>query len=173
MGHLTRVTKAACGALAATAALTWANASFAQGPDVPVVESRSYAGPNRALLGTGIVTFGLAYIPAVVVAGESNQPADHHMFVPVVGPWLNLGNRPDCGVGNVSCDNETTNKVLIAADGVFQGLGVLAVVGSFLSPEHDQVVTRTASREPEKPSLHFAPAQMGSGGYGLRAFGKF
>jgi hypothetical protein len=175
--HLVRATGAA---LAVGAALTWTASTFAQQTTVvaptvaapPTHETTTgYAGPNRALIGTGIVTFGLSYIPAVIVAAESSLPADHHLYVPVVGPWLNLGDRPSCGAGRIACDTETTNKVLIAADGVFQGLGVITLVAGFLSPEHHEVVT--AKTAPEKPSVQFTPAHMGAGGYGLAALGKF
>jgi hypothetical protein len=153
------------------AACTFASPCFAQvAPPGPEVRS-GYAGPNRALLGTGIVTFGVAYVPAVVVAGESSQSVDHHLYVPVVGPWLDLANRPGCGPGSIACDTETTNKVLLATDGIFQGLGVISVVAAFLSPEHERAVVETGSTD--KPTLHVSPAQIGAGGYGLRAFGQF
>jgi hypothetical protein len=166
-------------ALALGLALTWTTPSFAQGTTVVTTQpaapaetiTTGYSGPNRALVGTGLVTFGLSYIPALIIASESGQSSDHHLYVPVVGPWLDLGDRPSCGAGSIACDNETTNKVLIAADGVFQGLGVVAVVVGLLTPEHQEVIT-TAKAE-TKPSLHLTPAQFGSGSYGLAAFGKF
>ncbi len=170
------------GPVVAATALTWSTASRAQGTTVvqappqtvvaqpaPVAEQAGYSGPNRALIATGLVTFGLSYIPGVIVAGESSQPADHHLYVPVAGPWLDLANRPACGPNNVGCDTENTNKVLLVVDGVFQGLGVLSVVAGFLSPEHE-VVT---AAEAQKPTLHFTPAEMGAGGVGAAAFGTF
>jgi hypothetical protein len=132
-------------------------------------EAEAYNGPNRSLIGTGLVTLGLSYIPAVVVASKSTQPADHHLFVPVAGPWLNLANRPPCGGEGIACDAETTNKVLLGVDGVFQGIGVLTTLAGIFSPEHEaEVVTSTG-----KPSVHVSPARMGVGGYGVTAFGAF
>ncbi len=167
---------------AVAAALTWTTASFAQQTTVvaqppsatvtaaPAPETtETYTGPSRSLIATGLVTFGLAYIPAVIVASESSQSADHHMYVPVVGPWLNLANRPSCGPESIACDTETTNKVLIGVDGVFQGIGAITTVVGFLTPEHEREVVTTTS----KPSLHFSPAKMGAGGYGVAAFGDF
>ncbi len=130
--------------------------------------TETYAGPNRALVGTGLVTFGLSYVPALIVASQSNQQADHHLYVPVVGPWLDLVNRPACGPESVACDTETTNKVLIGVDGVFQGIGALTLIAGFLSPEHESEVVTTG-----KPSIHLSPARMGAGGYGVTAFGDF
>ena len=36
-----------------------------------------------------------------------------------------------CGTGNVACDTETTNKVLITVDGVFQAIGAVTTVVGF------------------------------------------
>ena len=168
------------GATVSALALTWSSASFAQDTVVvnqpapaPAAEGSTagYSGPNRALIGSGLVTFGLSYIPAVIVAGESGQSTDHHLYVPVIGPWLDLGDRPGCGAGSIGCDSESTNKVLLAVDGVFQGLGVLTTVAGFLTPESHVVTTRTA--EADKPTLHLSPAHLGAAGYGLAAFGSF
>lgn len=165
------------------AALSWASPSFAQDttvvaePPAPATvapapeRTTGYSGPNRALIGTGLVTFAASYIPAVVVAGESSLPADHHLYVPLAGPWLDMADRPACGAANVACDNETTNKVLLAVDGVFQGIGVLTTVAGFLAPEHDEVVTTSAKSD--KPTIHISPAEMGAGGAGLAAFGTW
>jgi hypothetical protein len=175
-GHL--IVIGAVGAVAA--ALTWTTASRAQEETVvaqppsatvtaPAAETpETYSGPNRSLIGTGLVTFGLAYIPAVVVASQSPQSPDHHMYVPVAGPWMNLANRPACGAEAIACDTETTNKVLIGVDGVFQGIGALTTIVGFFSPEREHEVVTTS-----KPSVHITPARMGAGGYGLAAFGNF
>lgn len=173
------------------AAISWTTASYAQDTTVvqapppppaqptaivagpaPVTEtSTGYSGPNRYMIGSGLVVFGLSYIPAVIVAGESSLPADHHLYIPIVGPWIDMGTRPPCGVNNVTCDNETTNKVLLGIDGVFQGLGALTTVFGFLMPEHNHVITTTAAAD--EPTIHFTPAQVGPSGYGAAAFGTF
>ncbi len=130
----------------------------------------SYTGPNRRLIATGLITFGASYLPALIVAGASNTSADHHLFVPLVGPWLDMGDRPQCGAGHIGCDAETSDKVLLAIDGVFQGIGAITTVWGFLSPERHEVVQQTS--EAEKPSVHVSPTNVGSG-YGLTAFGSF
>jgi hypothetical protein len=135
----------------------------------PARETREdYAGPNRRLIGAGLITFALSYIPSVVVAAGSDVSADHHLYVPLAGPWLDLGDRPGCGAGEIGCDTETTYKVLLVVDGVFQGIGALTTVAGFLSPEHHELLTADS----EKPTLHLAPARLGSG-YGLATFGSF
>jgi hypothetical protein len=139
------------------------------GPPATVETTTGYSGPNRYMIGSGLVVFGLSYIPAVIVAAQSSQTEDHHLYVPVVGPWLDIANRPACGPGSVGCDTETTAKVLIAVDGVFQGVGALTTVLGFLTPEHHSVTT-TAS---DKPTVTFTPAQIGPTGYGAAAIGSF
>jgi hypothetical protein len=142
-----------------------------------VEKPETYTGPNRALISTGLVTFGLAYVPAVIVAGTSTQPADNHLFIPVAGPWMDLADRPACGAAPIEsvaannaipCDMETTNKVLLGVDGVFQGIGALTTLVGLLSPEHEEEPVVTG-----KPTLHITPARMGKGGYGIAAFGNF
>ncbi len=185
-GHLKHV--AGLAGVVATA-LTCATASYAQGettivaqpPPAPVNQTTvaapgaaeavpEYTGPNRARIGTGLVTFALSYVPSVIVASESPQPADNHLYIPVAGPWMDLAQRPDCNTSGIRCDTETTNKVLLAVDGVFQGLGVITTLAGLLSTEHEGPVTTEAQT---KPSVHVSPAQMGVGGYGLAAFGNF
>jgi outer membrane autotransporter protein len=135
----------------------------AQGAERPV-ETR----PNVPLITTGLLTFGLSYVPALVVAGESSQSADHNLYIPVAGPWLDIANRPGCGAGGPSCTTETTNKVLIGVDGVFQGVGAVMTVLGLVTPE-----THTAAAaQAEKPSIHVSPTSVGSG-YGLGAVGTW
>ncbi len=139
-------------------------------PAAPAGETRdTYTGPNRRMIGSGLVTFGLSYIPSLIVAGTSDISADHHLYVPIVGPWLDLGDRPGCGAGHIDCDAETTDKVLLVFDGIFQGLGALTTVAGFLSPERHELVSTADS---DKPTVHLAPAHVASG-YGLAAFGNF
>jgi len=168
---------------AAVAAMTWTTASKADTTVVesppsgtatvaaaPAAEREAYTGPNRRLIGSGLVTFGLSYIPAVIVAGTSDTSADHHLYVPIVGPWLDLGDRPGCGgAGNIGCDTETTYKVLLVADGLFQSIGAITTVWGFLTPERREVVTTAAV---DKPTVHVTPTSVGTG-YGLAAFGSF
>jgi hypothetical protein len=132
-----------------------------------------YAGPNRAMLATGLVTFGLSYGTAIVIAAESDHFGDSHLYIPVAGPWIDLADRGPCGLGTgVSCDNETANKVGLAIDGGFQALGALLFLGSFIFPEQHTTVTVTAKSAPPKPEVHFAPT-TGRSGTGLAVFGSF
>jgi hypothetical protein len=128
--------------------------------------------PSRMILGSGIFTFGVSYGAGVVVAATSSRPEDHHLYVPLAGPWIDLGDRGACGgLTGRSCDTETTYKVLLAVDGVFQALGALAIIDAFLTPE-THTVTRTASAAQDKPRVRVAPGGIGTG-YGMVAVGSF
>jgi hypothetical protein len=159
-------------------AATWAAPSWAQDTtEITPPSARpataetisGYNGPNRVLLSVGLATFGLAYTPAVVVAAESSLNTDKALYGPLVGPWIDLGNRPGCGL-RVSCDLEAVNKVLIATDGVFQGLGALAFASSFVFPEHRKTVVVGAG---QGPTWQVLPARFGVDGYGAAAAGSF
>ncbi len=173
---------------AVSSALTWAGSSSADTTVVeapapaapsatvvatpgaaPAAERDGYTGPNRWMIESGLATFGLSYIPALVVAGtRAIVSADHHLFVPLAGPWLDLGDRPGCGAGHIGCDTETTYKVLLVVDGLFQSIGAITAVTGFLTPEHREVVTTS---ETDKPTLHVVPSNVATG-YGLSAFGE-
>jgi hypothetical protein len=70
---------------------------------------------NAPMLASGLTVFALSYGTSVAFAlsADDNEP-NHHLFVPVVGPWLALADRPDCNVRDTRCDNETAAKVFLA-----------------------------------------------------------
>ena len=158
-------------ALAASAALVTTNPANAD--DVTVVNTDEggggSAGPNAGMLHSGIVTLGVSYVPAFVVAVESDVEADKNLYIPVAGPWIDYAER-DCE----NCNNETLNKVLLVTDGIFQGIGALEIAGSFLFwGSGDDVASNDATHKTDTASVRLAPARLGSGGYGLRAVGQF
>ncbi len=137
-----------------------------------VRDEATTTGPNRALLHSGIWTLGVAYVPALIVATESSRAADRRLYIPVAGPWLDLSSRGKCPA-NDTCDHETTNRVLLAVDGVFQGIGALNVIGSFLFPETRTVTVGSKHPEDKRAfSVHLTPTRV-DGAYGLAAVGTF
>ncbi len=169
---------------AVLAALTWTTASFADDTVVapsnaqPVVaESTTTHPPNVPLIGTGLIALGGAYIPSVIVAAANDNPYDHKLFIPVVGPWMDLAERPGgCGTfGTISCGAETGYKTLLVLSGAFQGLGALATVLGFVTPQsHTTVVTAKAdAKERDKAHVQFFPTTVGRDAYGLGAVGTF
>jgi hypothetical protein len=130
-------------------------------------ETVTTTGPNRELLRGGLFTFGVPYAASVVVAATSHRSEDKHLYIPVAGPWLDFANRSACGgPTQPSCELETAYKVLLAGDGILQGIGALQIVGSFFFPE-----TRTVTVKRARP-FFLTPARVGSG-YGLSAAGSF
>jgi hypothetical protein len=132
----------------------------------PAIESSGTL-PNRSLLRSGVFTLGAAYVPALVVAIESDRPSDDHLYAPVVGPWLDLANRGDDCEGG--CGKETVNKVLLVTDGVFQGIGALQIVGSLIFPEARAVAI---AKSDGTPAVNFTVASTAQGS-GLVAYGNF
>ncbi len=126
-------------------------------------------GPN-ALLMTGLVGFGASYGAAVIVAAESDHQGDNRLYVPIVGPWLDIADRGDCPIRSSACDNETTNKVLLVADGVIQGASALAIVGGILSAGSSG---STRSTTVSQAGVHFAPVSYGPATPGVAAFGSW
>jgi hypothetical protein len=122
-------------------------------------------GPNAFLFHSGLVTTGLSYTPALVVAVNSDRSEDKYLYAPFVGPWLDLGSRDD---------DSKVNRTLLVVDGVFQTIGALQLIASFMfidsgsgtvaaSNDDGSIVTEAA----------VAPARFADDGYGLVAVGRF
>jgi hypothetical protein len=133
----------------------------------PVAESES-AGLSHDLLRSGLFTLGASYVPALVVAIESDVDADQHLYVPIMGPWLDLSSRESC---EAECSAETVNEALLAADGVFQGLGALQILGSFIQPE-TRALTVSEADGSVAISFRVQPTHIRRGS-GLIAIGNF
>jgi hypothetical protein len=138
---------------------------MASGGQARAQEVVASSGPT--VFRSGLATFGAGYLAAVVVAATSDHPGDHRLFVPVLGPWLDLGSRGSCPVQSSSCDHETTNKILIAGDGVIQAAGVVTMVAGLLTPTHAVVATKGFS------VAQIVPVTYGHGSPGLAAYGRF
>ncbi len=128
----------------------------------------TYQTMNSEVLVGGVVLFGASYGAAAIAASQSERDADRRLYVPLVGPWLDLADRGDCPIENQSCDDETTNKVLIIGDGVLQAAGALLILDAALFPRtvHRTSTTATALR-------HVKPIRVGDGGRGVALRGTF
>jgi hypothetical protein len=125
--------------------------------------------PNRAWLATGLFAFGQAYVASIGIAATSAHPGDVNLWIPAVGPWLDLGARPGCA-SLTDCGTETGLRVLLVADGIVQTFGAFQLVGAFLWPETVTVpMVTTASGA----SFSLAPARLGRQGYGLSGIARF
>ena len=124
---------------------------------------------NTSVFATGAVVFGGTYLASVIVAGNSSEHGGHHhLYVPLAGPWLDLADRPSCDPTNTACDHETTTKVLLVADGIFQAAGVLTMLDGVLDPSrHSRTTVVTDKR------VHVTPTTFAGTGGGLNVFGNF
>jgi hypothetical protein len=99
---------------------------------------------NAPVFATGALVFAGSYGASAVAAAASDHPGADRLYVPVAGPWLALNDWGDCPIEQPRCDENTTHKVLLVADGVFQAAGVLTMVTGLLSPTTHTVYQRTA-----------------------------
>jgi hypothetical protein len=128
---------------------------------------------NAPVFTSGALVFLGSYGASVVVAASSEDDTfdrgNDRLYVPVVGPWLALNERPDCPILNESCDMETTKKVLLVADGILQAGGVITMIAGLLSPTEHTVVRRPGLA---KKKVHVVPTAA-YGGAGVNVFGRF
>jgi hypothetical protein len=125
--------------------------------------TEEYDAWNAPVFATGTLVFAGSYAAGAIVAGSSNHPGAERLYVPVVGPWLALNDWGSCPINNPSCDQNTTDKVLLVADGVFQAAGLITMLDGVLQPSSHHVITRTADTK-----VHLAPTPNGA-----MVFGRF
>jgi hypothetical protein len=120
--------------------------------------------PNKALLITGASLFVGTYVTTAAFAGANGPVADKDLYLPIVGPWINLSERTTAsGRGN-----DTRDVVLIAGSGVLQGAGAALLVTSFFVPERVPAARISAGNV----KMQITP-QAGPGAGGLGAVGTF
>jgi hypothetical protein len=118
--------------------------------------------PNAGLITSGAIMFGVPYASSVIVAASSDRQGDKNLYIPLAGPWMDLADRGRCR--GFSCDNETSNQVLLVFNGILQGVGALQIVSGFVFPS-TKTVTRTVG-------VHVTPTG-GRSSMGLAAYGSF
>jgi hypothetical protein len=125
--------------------------------------------PNKTLLTTGISILVVSYAASGIAGLASSRDSDGYLLVPLVGPWIDLGNRNcadhPCG------DRENTNKAAIVTAGIFQTAGALLTAGAFIIPESSSVTHEKRVLE-TKPEVHVTPISYGDGA-GIGAIGRF
>ena len=119
--------------------------------------------PNKALLITGSSLFVSTYVTTAALAGANGGAGDKDLYIPVVGPWINIAER-----NGAHYENNTRDTVLIAGSGVLQGIGAVMAVTSFFVPEKVPAARITAGNV----KMEITP-QAGAGGGGLGAVGVF
>jgi hypothetical protein len=146
----------------------------------PVVAEQHNVIPNPTLLRSGFGTLVLGYVPAVIGGIASDHKGDDNLFIPVAGPWIDLGTR-NCSGATVltsngpydlttrsNCGTSDIERAALITTGIVQGAGVLQMLGSLFVPDR-QVKIVAASR---LPRLVVTPTYF-AGGAGAMASGTF
>jgi hypothetical protein len=155
------IRRCAAGALAVGLLGTAVTASAQQ--NVVVAEQGGSRGPNAYLFSSGLVTTGLSYTPALIVAINSDNSADKYLYAPFVGPWMDLAAR-DGG--------SKAARTLLVVDGVFQTIGAVQIIASFIFTGSSNSAAASSSSSVASQTV-VAPARMANDGYGLVAMGSF
>jgi hypothetical protein len=130
--------------------------------------------PNRPLLITGAGIFAATYGASVIAGAASDTQGDKNLYIPVVGPWIDMAER-ECGIGDCG-SREDVNQALLIGSGVLQSVGVGLAVASLFIPEKREVSTTATARERSlaatKPNVKILPISVRAGG-GFGAVGTF
>lgn len=130
--------------------------------------------PNRPMLITGGVLFLGTYAASAIVATTNDNSYDNKLYIPVVGPWLDMADRP-CGLGDCG-SREDVNQALLIGSGVAQGVGIGMTIAAFLVNERAGEVRfgspAERSRAALKPTVQVTPLTF-RGGSGIGALGTF
>jgi hypothetical protein len=105
---------------------------------------------NAPVFATGALVFAGSYGASAIVASTSDHVGADRLYVPVAGPWLALNDWGDCPISEPRCDKNTTDKVLLIADGVFQAAGVVTMLTGILSPTSHTVVATPRTADAKK-----------------------
>ena len=118
--------------------------------------------PNKAMLITGGFLLVGTYATTAALSAANGPTADKDLFIPVVGPWINLADR------DTNRPNNTRDTTLIVGSGVLQGVGAVMLVSSFFIPEK----VPTARISAGNVKMQITPT-AGPGAGGLGAVGTF
>jgi hypothetical protein len=162
MSSKSGIRRCAAGALA-LGLLGSAATAAAQQNVVVAEEGGGYEGPNAYLFSSGLITTGLSYTPALIVAINSDRSEDKYLYAPFVGPWMDLAAR-DGG--------SKVDTTLLVVDGVFQTIGALQIIGSFIFTGGSATASSASSTAVASETV-VAPARLPGDGYGLVALGRF
>ncbi|HMG55312.1 MAG TPA: hypothetical protein VK601_17565 [Kofleriaceae bacterium] len=125
---------------------------------------------NAPIFVSGALVFGAAYGASVITAASTDDSrGNQRLYIPLAGPWLALNDRGDCEITLRSCDHETTAKVLLIADGIFQAAGVIGMIDGIFQPSTHRVVRHTAKLDTK---VRVTPATI-HGDPGVAVFGRF
>jgi hypothetical protein len=139
--------------------------------------------PRKGLVISGSIVFGIPYFLSLSVAASSKFTPDRWLYAPIVGPFVDLGNRKeDCTtIGNApfgsttTCKDDSSERFFLMADGLMQVAGATMLILGLALPQH-LLVRDDAPFVGSKRSQFawsVAPQKMGRSGYGLGLAGTF
>lgn len=133
-------------------------------PNAPATGETASTGfrPHRPILLTGAAIFLGTYAASAVVGATVGTEADQKLAVPLVGPWLALGER-SCTLGECGL-HEDVNVLGLIASGAAQAAGVGLMITALFLEER---------REPPRAGVRVLPVAMGRGSAGVGAVGTF
>src|SRR5262249_29879849 len=99
------------------------------------------------------------------VGAQSPLDADKRNFIPVVGPWLDIGQRP-CAFGGACSTSDNVGSAFLIVSGAAQGIGIILAATSFAAPD------ATIHLEPPSTKMMVLPMTFGAGA-GVGAAGMF
>ncbi len=108
------------------------------------------------LVGVGLLVGG--YTGTVLYGTQTDKGFEGELYIPLVGPWIQLYDLPDCG-DDVKCAYDTGDRVALVSLGVAQAVGV-------------GLMTYALVRHREPKGITIAPSYAG-GAAGFKVSGKF
>jgi hypothetical protein len=152
--------------LIAASLTLWPGAAQAS-PSTPLAISfgdETSSPPNYPMFWSGVVAFTFAYNDSIFVAIQSDRSSDKRLLLPVVGPWLALGQR-NCS--SEPCKNPGLSATLLAIDGASQGVGFALMLASLVVPNRAMEIRMGKAR------IRMTPVALGAGAEGIAATAPF
>ena len=110
-------------------------------------------------LGFGAGLAGLGYAGSIAWMRQSTGDQGA-LWIPLLGPWLELSRMSDCGNGEMSCPHGNATRSVLIVSGLAQLAGVGLMAHALTKPHH------------KKPPVMIAPTMTGTGG-GVQIRGRF
>ncbi len=86
---------------------------------------------------SGAIVLGMSYLPSAYVAAGSSLSADQALFVPLLGPWIDLATRPSCteptyppgiAIPADPCSPESAYRAALVTAGALQAAGAILML---------------------------------------------
>jgi hypothetical protein len=140
--------------------------------------------PRKGLVVAGSIIFGVPYFLSLSVAASSKYDPDRWLYAPLVGPFVDLGNRKEsCSTtGNpnittyTTCSDDSSERFFLMADGLMQVAGATMLVLGLALPQYLLVrddAPYVGSKSRSQFAWAVAPQPMGRSGLGVGLAGLF